>query len=715
MAVENLTTYTEVDPNSRITKTATRSSYAGLTQNEDAYIYKDKGVGHFNGDFEHLIDVYLDASDEFGIVVVWGLANLVDDLGGIALASGDELSVYFFYNGADRILRLRELVGGISYITNYIVSLDTPYYLKIKRDESIGTYGRLYCYVYSDSARTNLLETLQLDLHEKEDFRYIYATQSYNGGMAYAQTGYCENLDLQEIVVPTVTTNDASVPGETTYRTGGNITNTGGENCNRRGVHYGKTGSYGSDSYETGSFGTGNYNRDLTGLDRGTLYYFRAYAVNSAGTGYGSQKTLLTLPAKPSNFNAVDGDECIDLSWTKGDGAQKTYIRGKVGSYPTDKADGVLIYNDTGVSFKHESLDSEDTWYYRAWSYVADGGLEQYSSDYAQDYARCWIYTEWQNTLVTDDEYYEDLTELDPGTEYEFQTQAKNDAGESAWSESAYFETALVITPSFIQAIASVVAPTVIKGSVSTTPSHVASIAGVIQPTVKQGNIIYAPTPIDAISKAVSPSVLYGAITPSPVSAIASGVNPIVVLTSISITPTSIEAIGQVVAPIVSTGGIIYVTPTPLDAIGGRVNPTVILGSISLTPSTLSAIAQVALGNVKQGNIIFSPAFIKALGKAVSPTVIQGSITLEPESIKAIARGENPEVILGSMTITAESVKALAGVIAPTVLETWVGRKLRIKIVTSQYRNLDIITSQKRNIDIVTAQKRKIKVLTSGS
>jgi len=52
-----------------------------------------------------------------------------------------------------------------------------------------------------------------------------------------------------------------------------------------------------------------------------------------------------------------------------------------------------------------------------------------------------WTTTEWQNTLVTDSEYHEDLVDLEPGTEYEFQTQAKNSAGESEWTESAYFTT----------------------------------------------------------------------------------------------------------------------------------------------------------------------------------------------------------------------------------------------------------------------------------
>lgn len=268
------------------------------------------------------------------------------------------------------------------------------------------------------------------------------------------------------------------------------------------------------------------------------------------------------------------------------------------------------------------------------------------------------------------------------------------------------------VTPSPVQAIGSVIAPAIIFGSTTATPEHIDTLAQVVQPTVIAGNIILTPTPIDAIAKAVDPTVIYSAIIPDPISAIGSVVSPVIVLSSISITPTYIEAIGQVVAPIVSTAGTVYITPAAIDTIGGRVNPTVILGAITLTPSVISAIAQVELGNVKQGNIIFSPAFIKAIGQVVTPTVLGGSLTLEPESIEAIARGQNPEVILASMTVTPEFVKALAGVIAPTVLLTWIGRKVRLVIVTTQYRKVNVMTAQKRQLNILTTQKRKVKVLT---
>ena len=57
--------------------------------------------------------------------------------------------------------------------------------------------------------------------------------------------------------------------------------------------------------------GAGSFTCSLSGLLPGTYYYVRAYATNSAGTGYGGSNTFTTTPATPptttiiSNINAV--------------------------------------------------------------------------------------------------------------------------------------------------------------------------------------------------------------------------------------------------------------------------------------------------------------------------------------------------------------------------------------------------------------------------
>ncbi len=47
--------------------------------------------------------------------------------------------------------------------------------------------------------------------------------------------------------------------------------------------------------YDSGTFGTGTFTKSITGLTAGTDYRVRAYAVNSAGTGYGSTVQVTTL------------------------------------------------------------------------------------------------------------------------------------------------------------------------------------------------------------------------------------------------------------------------------------------------------------------------------------------------------------------------------------------------------------------------------------
>jgi hypothetical protein len=104
------------------------------------------------------------------------------------------------------------------------------------------------------------------------------------------------------IVAPTVTTQAADQIATTSIRGNGNITDTGGENCTRRGFCY-KEGTTGdpttSDSvaYDDGSFGTGAFTKSITGLTGNTSYRVRAYATNSDGTGYGETVQVTTIKA----------------------------------------------------------------------------------------------------------------------------------------------------------------------------------------------------------------------------------------------------------------------------------------------------------------------------------------------------------------------------------------------------------------------------------
>lgn len=75
----------------------------------------------------------------------------------------------------------------------------------------------------------------------------------------------------------------------------GTITDTGGENCDQRGFDWGySSGNYPYDWTESDSYGTGAFSHQVTGLTEGVTVYFRAEAHNSAGWGYGGEKSFKT-------------------------------------------------------------------------------------------------------------------------------------------------------------------------------------------------------------------------------------------------------------------------------------------------------------------------------------------------------------------------------------------------------------------------------------
>lgn len=95
---------------------------------------------------------------------------------------------------------------------------------------------------------------------------------------------------------PSVATNPALV-GATTATLHGAITNTGGNDATEHGFAYSTDSglSTGVSTTTLGSFtGTGNFEEGILGLNTDTPYYYRAYATNGSGTGYGTIRTFTT-------------------------------------------------------------------------------------------------------------------------------------------------------------------------------------------------------------------------------------------------------------------------------------------------------------------------------------------------------------------------------------------------------------------------------------
>ena len=123
----------------------------------------------------------------------------------------------------------------------------------------------------------------------------------------------CEKEDpagpptLNTLPVTDITANSA--------RSGGNITDDGGDRITARGVLWSTSENPAIDKNEgmtADGEGTGEYASHLNDLSPGVKYYVRAYATNATGTVYGSQVEFTSL----SELASVATSEVTDITST---------------------------------------------------------------------------------------------------------------------------------------------------------------------------------------------------------------------------------------------------------------------------------------------------------------------------------------------------------------------------------------------------------------
>jgi uncharacterized protein (TIGR02145 family) len=179
-----------------------------------------------------------------------------------------------------------------------------------------------------------------------------YATNS-------AGTGYGNEITFTTsttVVLPTLSTVSASSITTTSATSGGNISSNGGAAVISRGVVWSTspTPTISLSTKTSDGSGTGSFTSSLSGLSPNTTYYLRAYATNSAGTGYGNEVTFSTAvmnipcPGTPSvkdidgnTYNTVQiGTQC----WTKENLKVSKYRNGE--AIPS-KLDNAAWFNTT--------------------------------------------------------------------------------------------------------------------------------------------------------------------------------------------------------------------------------------------------------------------------------------------------------------------------------------------------------------------------------
>jgi hypothetical protein len=130
-----------------------------------------------------------------------------------------------------------------------------------------------------------------------------YATKYYARAYAINASGtiYGGEVTFTTLpVVPTLTTAAITLITGNSAAGGGNVTVAGGADVTARGICFGKNHNPTvSDTKTANGTGTGAFISSLASLKGHTVYYVRAYATNSAGTGYGPEVTFTTLVDLP--------------------------------------------------------------------------------------------------------------------------------------------------------------------------------------------------------------------------------------------------------------------------------------------------------------------------------------------------------------------------------------------------------------------------------
>ncbi|WP_316747739.1 hypothetical protein [Pedobacter gandavensis] len=166
---------------------------------------------------------------------------------------------------------------------------------------------------------------------------YVRAYAINSVGLAY---GAEKTFSTLPAILATLTTNPATATSTTTATAGGTVLTNGGALVTTRGVVWSTDEHFNPDTVtldktaETGYI-TGSFSTALTGLKQHTVYYVRAYVINSVGTTYGNMVNFLTpqLPVLTTAFSKATGSTtAISGGDITNEGGSRVYNRGVVWS-----------------------------------------------------------------------------------------------------------------------------------------------------------------------------------------------------------------------------------------------------------------------------------------------------------------------------------------------------------------------------------------------
>lgn len=122
---------------------------------------------------------------------------------------------------------------------------------------------------------------------------------------------------MESVSVPTLTTPTSTSIATTSATLGATVTSNGGAALTARGTVWGTSANPTGNSLAEGGTSVSAFTHSRTGMTANTLYYYRGYATNSAGTGYSPDGTFTTLHNAPNVGSGSDATTTsITANWT---------------------------------------------------------------------------------------------------------------------------------------------------------------------------------------------------------------------------------------------------------------------------------------------------------------------------------------------------------------------------------------------------------------